>query len=159
MVASILLALMVSNANAVTFLAHTCTDSKKIIGELIEFELSGGRWQGGTSPCLKQDHFQTIFAKKQESGDSYLLQPEYVLAKGQEVKVISQKKIPALDAVEVEIGYLARKFDPKQGQKEVFVKDHFVYRTNYGRNREKMGCVSLTEEPEHFVMKEECLKK
>jgi hypothetical protein len=146
-------------AHAITFTEHTCEDSKKIVEELIELELSGARWQGGVSKCLKQSRFHTIFAKHQEVGDEYLLQPEYVLSSGSEVKVVSKKPLPDLDAVEVEIGYLARKYDKKLDQKENFIKDKFVYRLNYGRTRLKTGCVRLIEEPKNFVMKEECLKK
>ena len=148
-------------AQAVIFTAHTCADSKKIVREIIEYELSGGRWQGGHSRCLKQSRFQTIFAKRQDAGDAYLLEPEYLLANGEEVKVIEQKENRDLHAVEVEIGYLAMKRESKAESApgaETFVKDHFTYRLNYGRTREKLGCVSLIEEPAHFVMKKECLK-
>jgi|GEM_PF-1692114 len=153
-------------AQAITFTAHTCADSKKIVREIIDYELSGGRWQGGHSKCLKQSRFQTIFAKRQDAGDAYLLQPEYLLADDEEVKVVAQKKNSDLGAIEVEIGYLATKNEPKSPAAsaapapgpETFVKDRFTYRLNYGRNREKLGCVTLIEEPAHFVMKKECLK-
>jgi hypothetical protein len=150
---SILISFSAMPVSAQTFTAHNCEDTKKVVEEIIDLEVSGTRWQAKTSRCLNQSRFETVFAKHRSLGDEYLLAPEYTLKKGSEVKVISQKSIPALDAVEVQIGYLASK-----DGKESFIKDRFVYRLNYGRNRMRQGCVTLIEELEHFVMKEECLK-
>jgi hypothetical protein len=143
----------VSRSEAIEFTADSCKDLTAITKEVIELELAGARWQGGTSPCLQQSRFKTVYAVQEKVGDSYLLDPEYVLAKGREVKVISEKWLD-IGAMEIKIAYIGKK-----NGKDVPVQDGFVYSLNYGKNREKRGCATVSEEPKHFVMRAECVKE
>ena len=136
---------------ALEFTHETCKDLQRITQEVIELELSGARWQGGTSPCLKQSNFKTVFATQQKIGDSYLLDPEYVLSKGRQIRVISEKWLD-IGGVEVKFAYIAKK-----NGKDVPVQDKLVYVMNYGKNRQR-GCAMVSEEPRHFVMRAECVK-
>jgi len=85
-----------------------CKDTHVISLEMIELELSGRRWVGGTSPCLKQSKFKTLYAFKSDDGDSYLSKPEYVLSDGREIRIVSEKLEPN-DQVDVRIAYIGKK--------------------------------------------------
>jgi len=137
---------------AIEFSAETCKNQALITREIIELELAGQTWQGGNSPCLKQENFKTVIAKKEILGDSYLLEPEYILAKGKEIKVVSETLEDSgyFQIVSVKISYTGIK-----NKKEAEVQDGFSYQINYGKNRSS-GCAMVIEPFKKFVMKEEC---
>ena len=129
-----------------------CKDTHAVTLEMIELELSGRRWQGGESPCLKQSKFKTLYAFKSGAGDSYLTKPEFILSAGREVKIVSEKLGPN-DSIEVRIAYIGKK-----DGKDVAVEDEFSYVVNFGKNRVARGCGSILSDFNHFVMRANCLK-
>jgi len=140
-----------ASAHAEDFSAESCRDQHAITKEVIELELSGVRWQGGDSPCLKQSRFDKVVAVKARVGDPYLLDPEVTLPKGREVKILSERWLD-IGGVEVKFAYIGKK-----DGKDVPIEDQLVYTVNYGKNRKKRGCATISEEPHHFVMRAECV--
>ncbi len=150
-----LMALLIQNisgAQALDFSAETCKDFHRITRELIDLELSGQTWQGGDSPCLKQERFKTVLAKKADLGDPYLLEPEYILPKNRTVMVTSEKieDTGYIQNVHVKIAYRGKK-----AKKDEDIEDGFSYQINYGKNRAR-GCATVIESMQKFVMKAEC---
>ena len=134
------------------FKVDICKDTHQITQEMIELELSGYRWQGGDSPCLKQSKFKTMYAFKHKVGDSYLLDPEFILPDARDVRIVSEK-LGLNEVMDVKIAYIAKK-----NGKDVPVEDEFSYILNFGKNRVARGCASIFSDPEHFVMRESCVK-
>jgi hypothetical protein len=136
------------------FTEETCENRDAVTKEVIELELSGDRWQGGDSDCLKQENFKTVVAAKQELGNPDLLDPTY-LATG-EVRIIKQKWLDDVGAVEVEFAYIGQKISPGGSRTPANVTDTLVYKVNLGKRREQEGCASLLDAPKNFVMKKSC---
>jgi len=139
------------SARAENFSVEACRDQHAITKEVIELELSGVRWQGGDSSCLKQSHFEKVVAVKAHVGDPYLLDPELILPKGRDVKILSERWLD-IGGVEVKFAYIGKK-----DGKDVPIEDQIVYIMNYGKNRKARGCATISEEPRHFVMRAECV--
>ena len=119
--------------------------------EMVDYELSGGRWQGGESPCLAPHRFKLIKATHQILGDSSLLQPQYLLPKGSEVTITSSK-VSAMNSVDVSFSYVVL----IEGKKEK-IQDSLTYILNKGTRLKKLGTASIYIEPKYFVMREECI--
>ncbi len=136
------------------FPADTCSNGSLITKEMVELELSGFRWAGGISPCLKQSRFQSIVASKEKVGDKKLLKPEYILPKGREIKIISQTELRTEEVI-VKFAYIGRAPGSTKAV-DVPVTDELSYRRNYGDKRDVEGCASILEEPEHLVLREQC---
>jgi hypothetical protein len=150
---TVLFLAIAAQSASLEFTAETCKDLSTITHEVLELELSGARWQGGVSPCLQQNQFKTIYAVQEKILDSSLLDPEYLLPKGREIRVLSEKWLD-IGAVEVRFAYIAQK-----NGKEAPVQDQLVYKLNYGKNRQARGCAVISEEPRYFVMRKGCSKE
>ncbi|MBS1960176.1 MAG: hypothetical protein JST80_11935 [Bdellovibrionales bacterium] len=128
-----------------------CDDIEKIAQELIERELAGVRWQGGASDCLDQSKFDLVNARKLIYGDSSLLDPKVLLAKGKEVKIDPLTKNGVTGIYTVKFHYIGKK-----NAGFVNITDAIRF-TIYSKKAIKTeGCAMLIDEPETFVMREEC---
>lgn len=127
-----------------------CEDLSRVGSEYMEYELAGGRWQGGDSPCLTKLKIKTFRARKaQGPADPALLDPDYILPKKRKIEVTT-RRLPQ-DLLEIRITYLGRKH-----RKDELVHDALTLKLNFGRAREEKGCASLQRPPRHFVMREGC---
>ena len=133
------------------FSDEDCEDYQKIANEYVELELSGSRWQGGDSPCLKGLKLRTALAERPVPvADSALLQPEFVVPEDRLVEV-GVRRIPG-DRLEVKVHYIG-----KRAGKEKTVRDSAILRLNFGRAREVRGCASVFQPLEHLVLKRNCI--
>jgi len=119
--------------------------------EMVEYELSGGRWQGGESHCLEKNHFKLIQALHQSLGEPELVYPKYILPKGSEVTAVSSK-VTGIDLIKVDFSYQLT-----VSGKLVKIEDSLTYILNIGARRKRLGAASIYTEPKKFAMREECL--
>ena len=154
------LCLIGAEARAEEGAGSPCDSMQTIAEEFVAFELAGGRWQGGDSPCLAKLKLKTRPTKKLvDLPDPSLLDPEFLLPSKRKVEV-QVKRLPN-DQIGVKIHYLGRKYrvDLKNGANagsDVPVNDHLVLRLNFNQERDKKGCASLQSPPAHLVMRQEC---
>jgi hypothetical protein len=127
-----------------------CEDLERLGSEFMEYELAGGRWQGGDSACLSKLRMKTVRAIKADGpADPALLDPEYLLLKKRKMG-IRTRRLPQ-DLLELRISYLGRKLG-----KDEQVEDDLTLKLNFGPARTEKGCATLHRPPKHFVMREGC---
>jgi hypothetical protein len=129
-----------------------CKDTRLVSKEMVEYHLAGAHWQGGVSRCLDQKNFKTLLSEHQSAGDSSLLTPTFVVPKGAEVKIESEKELD-LGGVEVRFSFRAKKGDEKK-----LLQDSLIYIWNAPRIRKRDGCAAIYVLPAYFAVREECLK-
>lgn len=130
---------------------EVCEDFQKVVGEFIDMELSGLRWQGvvGDPSCLAKLKPMATSIDRVPASDPALLDPEFLLPENRNISFVV-KRLPE-DLLDVVMNYIGKK-----NKKDYPVKDHFVLKLNYGRARDQKGCASWYSEPEHFVMRSRC---
>ncbi len=127
-----------------------CEDLQQIAQDYLELELSGFRWQGGESVCLKGLKLKT-WPSQQEApvADPMLRRPEYLIPDDRPADV-SVRRLPG-DRLELKVHYIGRK-----GAKEIAVRDTAILRLHFGKVRETRGCASVYQPLEHLVMRKNC---
>jgi hypothetical protein len=127
-----------------------CEDIQQIAQDYLELELSGFRWQGGESSCLKGLKLKT-WPVHQEApvADPALRRPGFLIPDDRPADV-SVRRLPG-DRLELKVHYIGKK-----GVKEVTVRDSAILRLHFGKVRETRGCASVYQPLEHFVMRRNC---
>jgi len=127
-----------------------CEDIQQIAQDYLELELSGFRWQGGESSCLKDLKLKTWPARSEAPvADPLLRRPEFLIPDDRPVEV-SVRRLPG-DRLELKVHYIGRK-----GVKEITVRDSAILRLNFGKIRETTGCASVYQPLDHLVMRRNC---
>ncbi len=127
-----------------------CEDIHQIAQDYLELELSGFRWQGGESGCLKDLKLKTWPARQEAPvADPALRHPEFVIPDDRPVDV-SVRRLSG-DRLELKVHYIGRK-----GAKEVTVRDSAILRLHFGKVREVRGCASVYQALDHLVMRKTC---